>query len=137
VAVLRACLELRQADARDLRIRVDRTWDGAIVDDGVVAARVLRRHLALAEGRVRELPIACAVADGVDVRNGRAPMLVRGDPLALVELDADGLEPDPFDVRAPSDRDEHEIGLHRLAVAEVDGQLRAAVLDSLALLLQM
>jgi hypothetical protein len=71
---------------------------------------------------VRELPVAGAVADRVDVRHGRAAVLVGGDALALVELDADALEPEPLDERAAADGDEHQVGLDRLAVAEVDGQ---------------
>ena len=99
VAVLLARLGLGQADAGDLRIGVDRARDAAVVDDGVVAHRVLGGDLALAEGGVRELPVAGAVADGVDVRHGRAPVLVGGDALALVELDADALEAEALDER--------------------------------------
>ena len=84
-----------------------------------MAARVLGGDLALAERRVRELPVAGAVADRVDVRDGRAAVLVGGDALARVELDAGRLEPDALDERAAADRDEHQVAVDRLAVAEV------------------
>ena len=64
----RACASVRPTPAIS-GIGVDRARHGAVVDDGVVAARVLGRDLALAEGRVRELPVAGAVADRVDVRD--------------------------------------------------------------------
>ena len=99
VAVLLARLGLGEADAGDLRVGVDRPRHRAVVDDRLVAARVLGRDLALAERGVRELPVAGAVADGVDVRDVRAPVLVGGDALPLVELDAGRLEPEPLDER--------------------------------------
>ena len=115
-----ARLRLGEADARDLRIGVDRPRHRRVADRRLVAARVLGRNLALAERGVRELPVAGAVADGVDVRDRRAPVLVGRDPRAPVELDADLLEPEPLDERAAADRDEHQVGLDGLAVAEVD-----------------
>src|SRR5829696_4298539 len=137
VTVLLASLALGQTDARDLRVGVDRTRHAAIVDDGVVAERVFGRDLALAEGRVRELPVAGAVAHGVDVRNGRPAVLVGGDALAPVVLDADLLEAQPLDRRAAADRDEHQIRLDGLALAEVHGERAARLLDFRALLLEV
>ena len=102
-----------------------------------MAARVLGRDLALAERGVRELPVAGAVADRVDVLDGRAAVLVGGDALALVELDAGGLEADVLDERAAADRDEHQVALHALAVTEVDGQRVALLLDLRALLAEL
>ena len=64
---------------------------------------------------MRELPVAGAVADRVDVRHGRAAVLVGGDALAPVELDADRLEPEALDERAAADGDEHQVGLDGLA----------------------
>src|SRR5205807_8836920 len=93
VAVLLARLRLRESDRCNLRVRVDRTRYRTVVDDGVVAAHVLGGDLPLAERRVRKLPVAGAVADGIDVRNARLPALVGADALALVELHADLLEP--------------------------------------------
>src|SRR5581483_1483707 len=98
---------------------------------------VLGRDLALAERGVGELPVARAVADGVDVRNGGAATLVRSDALAAVELDADLLEAEALDERPAADGDEHQVGLHRLAVAEVHGQLGAVVVDAGALLAEL
>src|SRR5207244_10241665 len=92
---------------------------------------------ALAEGRVRELPVAGAVADRIDVRHGRAAMLVGGDPLPLVELDADLFEAEVLDERPAPDRDEHQVDLHGLAFPEVDRELRAVVLDLRALLAEV
>ena len=137
VAVLLPRLGLGQPDTRDLGIRVDRPRHPAVVDHGVVAHRVLGRDLALAERRVRELPVPGAIADRVDVRDGRPPMLVGRDPLAPIELDADLLEPEPLDERPAPDRDEHEIRVHGLAVAEVNAQPVAGLLDLRALLLEM
>jgi hypothetical protein len=67
-----------------------------------------------------ELPVAGAVADGVDVLLGSAAVLVGGDALPRVEFDADLLEPKPFDGRPAACRDEHQIGLDSLAASEVD-----------------
>jgi hypothetical protein len=66
---------------------------------------VLRCHLALAEGGVGQLPVAGAVADGVDVRDGRAPLRVGGDAGPRVELDADSLEAEPVDEGPAADAD--------------------------------
>src|SRR6266508_5883650 len=134
VAVLLARLGLCEADRSDLRVGVDRTRHGAVVDDRVVTARVLRRDLALAERRVRKLPVAGAVADGVDVLHRRAAMVVGDDALPLVELDAELLETETFDDRAAADGDEHQVSLHGLALAEVHRELRAVVVDLPALL---
>src|SRR5207249_5580744 len=97
--VLLSRLGLREPDTGDLRIGVDRPRDPAVVDHGVVTHRVLGGDLALTEGRVRELPIAGTVPDRVDVLLGRAPVLVRCDALAPVELDADLFEPEVLDGR--------------------------------------
>ena len=45
--------------------------------------------------------------------------------------------PSPSTSGAAADGDEHQVGLHRLAVAEVDGELRAVVLDLRALLAEL
>src|SRR5207248_403444 len=111
--------------------------DAAVVDDGLVPERVLGGDLALSERGVRELPVAGAVADRVDVRHGRPAVLVGGDALPLVELDADLLEPEPLDERATADRDEHEVALDGLAVAEVDGEPVARLVHLRALLLEV
>src|SRR5207237_9889938 len=97
VAVLLPRFRFRQADRRDLRVGVDRTRDRAVVDGRVVAGCVLSGDLAFAEGGVCELPVAGAVADGVDVRHRRTAVLVRGDALALVELDTDLFEAEVLD----------------------------------------
>src|SRR5829696_2198022 len=80
VAVLLPGLLLGEPDAGDLRVRVNRARDGAVVDHRLMAHRVLRGNLALAEGGVRELPVAGAVADGVDVVDGGAAVLVAAIP---------------------------------------------------------
>src|SRR4029077_4025164 len=64
-------------------------------------------------------------------------MVVRADPRAAVERDARGLEPDPLDEWRATDGDEHQIGLDRLALAEVDGQRLAVLLDLRALLAEL
>src|SRR5581483_12279974 len=112
----------------------DRPWHATRVDDRVLAQGVLGGDLALAERGVRELPVAGAVADRVDVRHGRAAVLVGGDALAAVELDADRLQPEALDERRAPDRDEHEVALDRLVVAVVDGQPAAGLLHLRALL---
>src|SRR4029079_12970322 len=132
VAVLLARLGLGQADAGDLRVGVDRARHAAVVDDGLVAHRILSRDLALAEGGVGELPVAGAVADGIDVRLGGAAVLVGGDARALVELDADLLQAEAFDERAASGGDEHQVALDRLVAVVLDAQPVAGVLDAVA-----
>src|SRR5439155_331892 len=90
-----------------------------------------------AERRMRELPVAGAVANGVDVRDSRAAVLVGGDPVPPVELDADLLEAEALDERPAPDRDEHQVGIDGLAVAEIDAQPVAGLLDLRALLLEV
>ncbi len=102
-----------------------------------MSADVLRRDLALPKRGVRELPVTGTVADGVNVLDRRAAMFVCGDALALVELDADRFEAQSLDGRAATDRDEHEIRINRLAVAEVHGQRASLVFHLLALLLEV
>ena len=84
-----------------------------------------------------ELPVAGAVADRIDVRDGRAAVLVGGDALALVELDAGRLEADALDERPAADRHEHQVALDRLAVAEAHLQRVALLLDAGALLAEL
>src|SRR5207244_6113684 len=137
VAVLLARFGLGQSDTRDFGIGVDRPWDGTVVDGRLVPTRVLRGDLPFAKSRVRELPVARAIADGVDVVHSRAPMLIRGNSLPPVEVDADRLETDPFDARAAAHRDEHQVGFDGLAVSEMDGEHAAVVVDLRALLLEV
>src|SRR5262249_54402880 len=54
-----------------------------------------------------------------------------------VERNAGVLEPEPLDERRSTDRDEHEVRLHRLAVTEVNDELRTVVLDLRALLAEL
>src|SRR5918995_1418951 len=137
VAVLLPGLLLRQAYGGDLGIGVDGAGHGAVVDHGLVAQRVLRGDLSLAEGSVRELPVAGAVADSVDVVDGGAAVLVGRDPLSRVQLDPELLEAEVLDLGRTPDGDEHQVGFHRLALAEVDGERGARVLDLRALLLEV
>ena len=76
-----------------------------------------------------ELPVAGAVADGVDMRDTRAPLRVSGDARSAIELDAGSFEADPFDQRPPAGGDEHQIRAGGLAVAEMDGELRSGRLE--------
>ena len=96
VAILSARLGFGQADAGDLRVGVDRARHGAVADRGVVPACVLRRHLPFTEGGVGELPVAGAVADGVDVRDASAPPRVGGDARSPVKLDAGSFQAEPL-----------------------------------------
>jgi hypothetical protein len=84
-----------------------------------------------------KLPVAGAVADRVDMRHGRAPMVVGADSRSRCILDADSLEAEACDKRSPADRDEHQVGVDGLGVAELHGQFRSGVLDLRALLLEM
>src|SRR5205823_9187506 len=70
-------------------------------------------------------------ADGVDVRNGGAAMLVGGDSLAPVELDADLLQPEVLDGRPAACGHEHQVGLDRLA-AKVDSKRVVGLLNAVA-----
>ena len=58
-------------------------------------------------------------------------------PLRLSNCDAGRLEPDALDERRAADRDEHQVALDRLAVAEVHGQRVALLLDLRALLAEL
>ena len=88
--------------------------------------------------RVRELPVPGAVADRVDVRDGRPAVLVGGDPLAPVELDADLLEPEPLDER-PRGRPRRASGRRRRSRPRRSGRVSPPprVLDLRALLLEV
>ena len=86
---------------------------------------------------MRELPVPGAVANGIDVRHRSAAVLVGGDPLSPVELNADLLEPEALDERPAADGDEHQVRLHGLALAEVHRELRPVVVDAGALLAQL
>jgi len=55
---------------------------------------------------VGELPVAGAVADGIDVRDARAPPRVGGDACPPVKLDAGSLQTEPFDQRPAAGGDE-------------------------------
>ena len=133
VTVELARLHLGEADPGDLRVGVDRARYRRLADGRVVTHRVLGGDLALTEARVRELPVAGHVPGRVDVRHIRAPVVVRPDPTA-VERDAGLLEADPLHEGRAADGDEHEIALDRLALAEMDGQMVAVVVDLRALL---
>jgi FtsP/CotA-like multicopper oxidase with cupredoxin domain len=109
IAVPLAGLCFGEADAGDLRVSVDRARDGRSADGGVVPARVLGGCYALAEGGMGELPMASAIADGVDMRNGGAPMRVGDDTGPPVELDTDPFEPQSRDERSSADRDKHQV----------------------------
>src|SRR4029079_11927264 len=133
VAVLLARLRLGEPRTGDLRVGVDRTRHRRLADSRLVPHRVLRGDLALAESRVRELPVAGDVAGRVDVRHAGAAMFVVADPLA-VEADTRRLEPDALDERRTPDGDEHEVAVDRLPLAEVNGEVAAVVVDLRALL---
>src|SRR5205823_7081580 len=75
-----------------------------------------------------------AAADREDVFSARPAALVGRDAAARVELHARRLEPEPLDERRAPDGDEHQFSLDRLALAEMDGQARAVVVDARALL---
>src|SRR5262249_55461358 len=84
-----------------------------------------------------ELPVAGAVADGVDARDARAPPRVGRNARSAIELDARSFEADPFDQRRPAGGDEHQVRADGLAVAEMDGELRSGVFDLRALHAEM
>ena len=118
VAVLLARLRFGEPHPRDLGVGVDRPRHRRVADLEVVTEGVLGGDLALAEARVRELPVAGDVAGGVDVRHRGSPVAVGLDSRARVEVDAGRLEPEPVDERRAADRDEHEVALDGLALAE-------------------
>ncbi len=65
---------------------------------------------------------------------GRAAVVVGGDARPPVELDSGRLETETLDERCPSDRDEHQVALDRLALAEVHRQRVPVLLHAGALL---
>ena len=95
--------------------------------------RVLGCDLALAEGRVRELPAAGDVTGGIDVRHHGAHVVVGRDRRS-VGRDPHGLQPEVVDERGAADRDEHQVALDGLALAEVHDQVLTVVVDLRALL---
>src|SRR5262249_22088975 len=121
----------------EIRNDLERPQLSARVDDRLVAQRVLRCDLSLAEGCVRELPVPRAVADCIDVGHVRPAMLVRGNPCPPVDLDTRRLKTDALHQRRSTHGDEHEITLDRLALAEMDGERASAVVDLRALLSQL
>src|SRR5262249_47489296 len=92
---------------------------------------------ALAERRVRELPVPGAVADRVDVRDRGSAVLVGADPLPGVEGDTCLLEADAGDERCAADRDEHQVGLDAVVVAVPYDEARSGLLDARALLAEL
>ena len=70
---------------------------------------------------------------GTDVRRRSSVWM----PVLLSNADAGRLEPDALDERRASDRDEHEVALDRLALAEVDDEPGAGVVDLRALLAEV
>ena len=69
--------------------------------------------------------------------DARAAVVVGGDALPPVELHAGRLEAETLDERPAADRDEHQVALDRLALAEVHGQRVPVLLDPRALLAEL
>jgi hypothetical protein len=81
--------------------------------------------------------MAGAVADGVDMGDGRTPVLVGDDAGPRAGLSADPLEPKARDERPAADSDQHQVRCDCFAVTEVDPQLRPGVVDLGALRAQV
>ena len=77
---------------------------------------------------MRELRDAVDIADRPHVVCG-AQAVIDGDPAGR-DLDAELLETEPFDVRAPSGRDEQPPALDLVAVGEMDADPRLDLLDA-------
>ena len=121
----------------DLGVGVDRARHGAVVDDRVVARRVLGRDLALAEARCARAASSrrsrrrrrCATSSCGGASSGSDALCAcrtrrrsaRGRGLSTVRAAAGG--------------DEHQVALDRLALAEVDGRGRQPIRSTLRALL--
>ena len=82
------------------------------------AERVAHGDARLLHRRRRERREADDVAGGVDVRHGRAVVAVDVDVAALVDLDADRLEPEPLGPSGAPARREDLLGVDLEAVVE-------------------
>ena len=87
-------LRLGDADPGDFRIGIGDRRDRLGVEGGLVAARDLRRDLALVRRLVGEHRLADDVADREDMGNVGAHLPVDGDEAALVDRDPRGLGAD-------------------------------------------
>ena len=72
---------------------------------------------ALVLGLVRQHRPGDHVADGIDAGDVGREMRVDDDAAAIVLLDADGFEAEPFGVGHAADGDEHDVGFERLGGA--------------------
>ena len=81
--------------------------------NALLAGRRLGRDLALVHRLVGQHRLADHVADGEDVRDVGAHLLVDRDEAALVDRDAGVLRPDQLAVRPAADRDEHPVEAYR------------------------
>ena len=99
--------------------------------------RILGGDLSFAERGVRELPAACHVARREDGWDGCAHRVVGRDSFAGIGGDTDLVEPKTLNERRAADGNKHQVSLDRLAVAEVNDEMGAEVVDTGALLLEM
>jgi hypothetical protein len=68
---------------------------------------------------------------------GAPPLLVRDDAGSSIEIDACLLKTDRLDERRTPHGDEHQVRLHRLAVTEMDGEVRTGLLDAAAMCVEV
>ena len=113
---------------RDLGIGEDAGGDRAVVGPRALPAEIGGGDARLVLPDVREERDAVDVADRPHVV-GRAQPVVDGDPAGR-DLDAELLEAEPFDVRAPPGRDEQPPALDLGAVGEMDADPRLDLLDA-------
>ena len=132
-------LLLRVAERRDLRLRIGGPRDHVVVDGmGVLPRDRLGRDDALGLRGVRQHHLAGAVADGVDVGDVGAHLVVDGDGATLGERHAGVLEAVALGARGEADGREETVGLQHLLSAALrgadgDAHAGAGVLDRLDL----
>ena len=117
--MLLAGLVLGHADGRDLRQRVRRVGDRAVVEAALPAAEDLVRDRpgrVVGDGREHRLAGVRAVADRPDVVGRRLREVVHADAL-LAGLHAGGFEVQPRQVRRPPQPVDDHVRLQRLLLA--------------------
>ena len=123
-------LLLGRAHRRHLGPSVDHTGDRLVVDVPGLSGEQLGDGHALVLGLVGEHLAADDVADGEDAGNVGLELAVDRDEAAVVDLDADRLQPQTLGVGPPADGNQHHVHLQGLGVAalhRLDGQGDAGV----------
>ena len=116
-------------DRSNLRPRIHDARDRSVVHMPCLAGEKFGQRNAFLFRLVRQHRSGDHIADRVDAGDVGRVMRVGLHPAALVQLDA-GSASQPFGVRPPADRQQHDVGLQllrRTALRRFDGQRHAVV----------